>query len=174
MRVALVLGTAREGRQSEKVAFFAKREAEKAGWQVDFIDVRDYRIQASDNSGKIPQAIKWRKTLAKADAMLIVSPEYNHSFPGELKMFLDLLYPEYYHVPVAFCTVSSGQFGGVRALSKLKEYALALGMIPTSYSILFPTVQESFDEKGETKGKAYYGKMKELFEELAWHAQRKR
>ena len=53
-----MLGTAREGRQSEKAAKFMLQEATNAGLESEIIDVRDYRTAATDNSQTLPQAKK--------------------------------------------------------------------------------------------------------------------
>ena len=56
MYIPVVLGTAREGRQSEKVAGFIYRLAQKAGLETEIVDVREYRIPATDNTEALPHA----------------------------------------------------------------------------------------------------------------------
>jgi len=58
MYAPVMLGTAREGRQSEKAAKFMLQEATNAGLESEIIDVRDYRTAATDNSQTLPQAKK--------------------------------------------------------------------------------------------------------------------
>jgi NAD(P)H-dependent FMN reductase len=111
MFIPIILGTARVGRQSEKAAKFMLQEMVKAGVESELIDVRDHRITATDK--KLPESEALAKIIIKADALIVVSPEYNHGYPGELKMMLDMLYDEYFHKPVGFCGVSIGIFGGV-------------------------------------------------------------
>ena len=120
MYIPVILGTAREGRQSEKVATFIYGLAQKAGLETEIVDIREYRIAATDNTGNIPHAQKWREKIIRADGMIIVSPEYNHTYPGELKMFLDMLYKEYARKPVALCGVSNGPWGGTRGVQALR------------------------------------------------------
>ena len=55
---------------------------------------------------------EWRDAIVKADGLVIVTPEYNHGYPGVLKSVLDLLLKEYIHKAVAFVTVSAGPWGG--------------------------------------------------------------
>jgi len=102
MYIPIILGTAREGRQSEKVADFILHETLNSGLESEIIDVRDYRVEATDNTGELPQAKKLLEEISKADGLIIVSPEYNHGYPGELKMMLDMLYEEYSAKPVGF------------------------------------------------------------------------
>ena len=73
MYIPIILGTARKGRQSEKVANFVLAETKKKNLDSEILDVRDYRIEATDNTEEIPQAEKLSKKIKKADAIIIVS-----------------------------------------------------------------------------------------------------
>jgi multimeric flavodoxin WrbA len=61
MNIPIILGTAREGRQSEKAANFMLQKAIEAGFESEIMDSRDYRIMATDGSGKSPQPKSWQK-----------------------------------------------------------------------------------------------------------------
>jgi NAD(P)H-dependent FMN reductase len=155
MYIPVILGTAREGRQSEKVATFIYGLAQKAGLETEIIDIREYRIAATNNTGNIPHAQKWREKIIRADGMIIISPEYNHTYPGELKMFLDMLYKEYARKPVALCGVSNGPWGGTRGVQALRLTCIALGMHPILETVYFPFIQDRFDGEGKIKDTAY-------------------
>src|SRR3989338_3025803 len=114
MFIPVILGTAREGRQSEKVAALVFKEAGRV-FDTELVDVRDFRISATDNTQKSALAKKLSEKAERADGFIIVSPEYNFSYPGELKMMLDMLYQQYEKKQVGFCVVSAGNFGGVHA-----------------------------------------------------------
>jgi NAD(P)H-dependent FMN reductase len=166
MYIPIILGTAREGRQSEKVSSFLLEEIIKNNIESEIIDVRDYRIEATDNTGKSPQAQKLSEKIIKADALIIVSPEYNHGYPGELKMMLDMLYKEYTNKKVGFCGVSIGGLGGARVVEQLRLISIQYGMIPIREAVYFSTVQNLFDENGKIKDESYQGKVKTLINEL--------
>ena len=155
MYIPVILGTAREGRQSEKVANFMLQEVIKNGYESDLIDVRDYRIEATDNTGQSQQAKNFAEKINKSDALIIVSPEYNHGYPGELKMMLDMLFPEYANKPVGICGVSAGGLGGARAVEQLKLIGIGYKMLPIRESLYFSTVQDLFDEDGKIKDESY-------------------
>src|SRR5947209_3765710 len=95
--IPILLGTARDERESEKVARFtyeqfSKREEVK----TEMIDIRKFILSETIPSWVESQALSpWRETIKKADALLIVSPEYNHGYPGELKLLLDSALKEY-------------------------------------------------------------------------------
>jgi NAD(P)H-dependent FMN reductase len=171
MFIPVILGTARKGRQSEKVANFVLEETKKAGFDSTLIDVRDFRIDATDKSQVSPQAKKLIPMIEKADAFIIVSPEYNHGYPGELKMMLDMLYQQYARKPVGFCAVSAGGLGGSRVVEQLRQVVVELHMVSIREALYFPVVQDLFDEGGKLKSPdSYKDRLKSFFDELAWYA----
>jgi NAD(P)H-dependent FMN reductase len=170
MYIPIILGTAREGRQSEKVAKFMHQETIKAGLETEIIDVRDYRIEATDNTEKIPQAKKLAEKIIKADGLIIVSPEYNHGYPGELKMMLDMIYNQYAKKPVGICGVSAGGLGGARMLEQLRLVCVEFRMVPIREAVYFSIVQDLFDNKGVIKDSSYYNRVKKFLDEIIWYA----
>ena len=170
MYIPIILGTAREGRQSEKAARFMMQKALEAGLESEIIDVRDYRLPATDNSKKSPQAKKLAEKVEWMDGLIIVSPEYNHGYPGELKMMVDMLFSEYAHKPVGICAVSSGPWGGVRMTEQLRLVCIALHLLPIGEAVHFPKVQELFDDQGQLLGKSQHGQARRLLEELIMYA----
>ncbi len=172
MYIPIILGTARQGRQTEKAAGYMLGEVSSAGIKTELIDVKEYRTEATDNTQKSEQAKKLAEKIENADAVTIVSPEYNHGYPGELKMMLDLLYQQYFQKPVGFCGVSAGPLGGARAIEQLRQVAIELHMIPIREAIYFPTIQNLFDEKGSIKDKTYSERVKVFLEELTMYAEK--
>ncbi|MFH1393413.1 MAG: NADPH-dependent FMN reductase [Candidatus Micrarchaeota archaeon] len=170
MHIPVILGTARKGRQSLKVAKFIMGEAKKAGLKSEIIDVRDYRIPATDNTEKSDKAKKLARKIQPAEGLIIVTPEYNFSYPGELKMMLDLLYKQYEGKPVGICSVSGGAFGGARAAQELKLLCVTFCMHPICQTLYFPDVQEQFDGKGKVKDEKYYKRAKRFLDCLSGHA----
>jgi len=171
MNIPVILGTARAGRQSEKVANFILEEVKKAGFETEIIDVRDFRTDATDNTQASPQAKKLSSKIEKSDALIVVSSEYNHGYPGELKMMLDLLYGQYAGKPVGFCGVSAGGLGGARVVEQLRQVVIELHMLPIREAVYFPVVQNLFDEKGTMKDPgAYKDRIKSFLNELTKYA----
>jgi NAD(P)H-dependent FMN reductase len=170
MYIPVLLGTAREGRESEKAAKFMLEEVKNSDIETELIDVRDYRIEATNNTQEIPLAKKLEEKISKADGFIIVSPEYNHGYPGELKMMLDMLYEQYARKPVGFCGVSAGGLGGARVVEQLRLISIELHMVPIREAIYFPTIQNLFDEKGNIKDQSYHKRVKVFLDELLWYA----
>jgi NAD(P)H-dependent FMN reductase len=171
MFIPVILGTARVGRQSEKVAKLMLDETKKAGFDSELIDVRDFRTEATDKLQVSPQAKKLIPAIEKSDGFIIVSPEYNHGYPGELKMMLDMLYQQYAKKPVGFCGVSGAGLGGARVVEQLRQIVAELHMVSIREALYFPFVQDLFDEAGKLKSPdAYKDRLKNFFVELAWYA----
>lgn len=167
MYVPVILGTGREGRQSEKVARFILSEAKSAGFESEILDVREYSLKATDNTGKTAAAKMLAEKVKKAAALIIVSPEYNHGYPGELKLMLDLCYPEYAGKPLGICGVSAGPLGGARMVEQLRLVAVELRMPLMREALYFSSVQDQFDDSGAIKDKeAWERRTKKFFEEL--------
>ncbi len=166
------MGTAREGRDSEKVAQFVLQEVKKRS-EIEpvFVDIKDYisgkTSRLSDEQSEKNK--KWHDIAEKADGFLFVIPEYNHSFPGEFKMFIDTLFKEYAKKPAAICGVSNGAFGGTRMIDAVRPVLSYLGMIPVSPTVQFMKVNELFDTKGAILDEAYGKKVSAMLDELIWY-----
>lgn len=168
MYIPVILGTAREGRQSEKVARFALKEIVNFGLKTELIDARDF--QTGVTGKEPPNKTELSRKISRADGFLIVTPEYNHGYPGELKIMLDLLYEEYARKPVAFCGVSSGTTGGARAVEQLRLVAIEFHMTPIQEAVYFRNVKNLFDARENLLDPSFGIQLKSLLEELTWYA----
>ena len=167
MFIPVILGTAREGRESEKVARYLLAEVKAAGIETEMLDVRDYRIVATDKTGEPAQAKALSPKIERADGIIIVTPEYNHGYPGELKMMLDLLYTQWQKKPVGFAGVSSGGLGGARVVEQMREVIAELHMVDVREALYFSNVQDLFDGKGAIKDASLYrDRVKNFLDEL--------
>jgi len=172
MYIPIILGTGRKDRQSEKAANFMLQEAKKLeGVTTELIDVRDFPMQTTDNSETSDQSKKFAEIMKRADGFIIVTPEYNHGYPGELKMALDMAYTEYNRKPVGICGVSMGGMGGVRAVEQLRLVAIEFQMVPIRSTIYFSKIGQLFDENGDITDSSYTDRLQPFFEELLWYAQ---
>lgn len=169
--IPVILGTAREGRRSEKAARFVFEEIKKRPEiESELIDVRDFRLPATDNTEESEIAKALGEKISRADGYVIVSPEYNHGYPGELKMMLDMLYTQYARKPVAICGVGSGGMGGVRAVEQLRLVAIEFHMLPIQPAVYFSNVKTLFDEQGNITDPSYTERVKKLLDEVIWYA----
>lgn len=168
--IPILEGTTRIKRHSIHVAnlvFDVSKEYEEL--ETILVDPLDFNFpnDGNDPEGKDP---KYTELTMKADGFFIVTPEYNHSIPGSLKRMLDSELKNYIHKPVAFAGVSSGMFGGARAIEALVTTVREMGMVSTFTDVHFPKVQEIFDEQGTLQDEAYIKRIKRTFDELLWMA----
>lgn len=146
--LAVLVGTTREKRESIKAARYVADYARRyEAVDVVFVDPQDFNFphDGNDPESKDP---RYTDIIARADAFCIVTPEYNHSFPGSLKRMLDSEYDLYRHKPVALAGVSNGPWGGVRVCEALLPVCHRLGLLNIQPELYFPEVQHIFDEQG--------------------------
>jgi NAD(P)H-dependent FMN reductase len=171
--LAVLAGTTRAQRRSIMVAhYIADFAAKLPNVEVIFVDPKDLTFpgDGNDPEGKDP---RYTEITAKADAFFVVTPEYNHSFPGSLKRMLDSELANYNHKPVAFAGVSDGNWGGTRAIESLVPAVRETGLVVVSWDVYFPKVQDKFDENGHLKPEfaaRYTKSLDKLFTELLWMA----
>src|SRR5260370_8337845 len=91
----------------------------------------------------------WRDAIVNADGLVIVSPEYNHGYPGPLKAVLDLLLKEYIHKAVAFVGVSAGPWGGTRMIEAMVTLVRELRLAVTFSDPNFPKCQKPFSAQAK-------------------------
>ena len=89
----------------------------------------------------------WSKTIEQSDAFIIVTPEYNFSFPATIKNALDYLHSEWQYKPVAFVSYG-GVAAGTRAVQMLKQVVTTLKMMPMFESINIPSFTKFIDDQG--------------------------
>jgi len=172
--IPILLATGRNERESERVAKYTLEMAQENGFESEIVDVRDHIQDKTIPNWQDPiPSQKWAQIMTRADGLIIVVPEYNHSFPGEFKIVFDQLFDEYKKKPVSICAVSSGGFGGTRVIEQIWNVTLAAGMVPTSYAVHFSKVKELFDKNGEIKDEKkqeYDKRMEKMLQETEWFA----
>lgn len=165
--IPIILGTGREANNSEKIANFVFEEVNKYGFESQIIKPRDWLNKPWTGGMDNEKRKNLSEILMKANGLIIVSPEYNHSFPGELKLLLDEFYKEYKNKPAGICGVSSGNFGGVRMIEGLKLVLNSLNMIVLKNSVNFSNI-ENFENNKER----YKSFLNSLFEELKFYLEK--
>ena len=165
----VIIGTPRQGRLTEPAAKFVFGEASKRDdIKTELIDIRKIPIR-TDDAGEALKDSQFCATVERADGLIIVAPEYNHSFPGLLKHVLDTNLKEYIHKAVGICGVSAGAFGGTRMIQSLVPVLRELGLVTIFWDGNFSGAQQLFDEAGNMKDRAAHEKrMDKFIRELIW------
>ncbi len=144
MRIGLILGTTRHGRQTEKVFVATKRILEKqADLEIIAIDLADLNLPIFTGEDNEHPGVKVLLDAYKScDGFFIVTPEYNHGIPGVLKMALDFAQEkEVLMKPLAIVSTSSGPYGGVRCVKQLEASWLGLGGVCANLFLATPHVE---------------------------------
>jgi NAD(P)H-dependent FMN reductase len=170
--IPIILGTPRKNRESENVARWVfKKMQERDDIDAQFFDVCDFDLPHAHYGTEIGHLFpEWRDAIIKADGLVIVTPEYNHGYPGTLKTVLDLLLKEYIHKAVAFVGVSAGPWGGTRVIEACVPMVRELGLAVTFTDLNFPSVKSKFDENGKLLDEAYEKRVHGFLDELIWMA----
>ncbi len=169
--IPVILGTSRQGRASEHAARFMLGELQKReGVETVLVDVRELNFPINDEDGGIKDAA-FSQLCERADAYVIVAPEYNHGYPGSLKHALDTNLKEYIHKAVGLCGVSAGPFGGARVVEQLVQVVRELGMAVTFFDVNFSNVGKVFDATtGALQDDSYRRRADKFLKELLWMA----
>jgi NAD(P)H-dependent FMN reductase len=166
--IPVILGTSRQGRESEHVAQFVFDQTKKrAGVETELIDVRTLPMKL-DDAGEQMKDPKFSAAVDRCDAIIIVTPEYNHSFPGLLKHALDMNLKEYIHKAVGICGVSAGPIGGARVIESLLPVLRELGLVTIFEDVNFGTVGKLFDQDGKLLDENFVRRVDKFLGELIW------
>lgn len=155
LRVAVIIGSTRQGRTGPTVAaWFAREAAGRDDLTVELLDP-----VADDPLGP---------RLAAADAFVIVTPEYNHSFPAPLKTVIDAHGTEWAAKPVAFVSYG-GISGGLRAVEHLRGVFAELHTVTIRDTVSFHNVWDCFQADGKpTEPTACGAAARTLLDRLSW------
>lgn len=170
LNIPVLLGTNRKLRNSAFVARWLVGEMERRPEiRTRLFDVAEFDLPHDDyGQGLKDRFPEWRDAIVQADGLVIVTPEYNHGYPGSLKAVLDLLLREYVHKSVAFVGVSAGPWGGTRVIEAMVPMCRELGLAVTFTDLNFPFVQKTFDAEGKLLDHAFEKRVTDFLDELVW------
>jgi NAD(P)H-dependent FMN reductase len=186
MKLAIVIGSTREGRKTPNQAQWVFNTAKQTdGVAAEVIDLRDYElpffneaISPRYNPDRVVEGeVKtWLNKIGDFDAYIFVTPEYNHSITGALKNALDYITWELQRKPAA--VVSHGSAGGARAATDLKEILSESrsAVIPVLPQLAMVSMSEHIDDKGvlaeEIKANPWgpQSALEALIREIKWYS----
>ena len=170
LAIPVILGTTRKGRMSLHAAQFILGQLKKReGVTTDLIDIAELNLPV-DDAGEAVKDARFSAAMERADAIVIVTPEYNHSFPGLLKHVLDSCLKEYIHKAAGVVGVSAGVFGGARVIEHFQPVLRELGLVSIFWDVHFGVVEKVFDQKGQLLDQAYIRRTEKFLSELIWMA----
>lgn len=158
-QLKIIIGSTRPGRKGDAIANWFKTIAEQhPEFEVEVLDLKEISLPFLDEE-EHPRLQKytkehtknWSKTIDSADAFVVVTPEYNYSYPATLKNALDYLVHEWAEKPMAFVSYG-GLSGGTRAVQELKSTVTTLSMMPLSQAVSIPFFGKHINENGIFEG----------------------
>ncbi|WP_018349193.1 NADPH-dependent FMN reductase [Longispora albida] len=173
LRLAVIIASTRAGRRGPMVtSWFAGQAGEYGGFDIDVIDLAEHPLplDLTDDLDEGPAAVLAEVSgrLDKADAFVIVTPEYNHSFTAPLKNVIDWHKGEWKAKPIGFVAYG-GTSGGLRAVEQLRLVFAELHAVTVRTSVAFPQVWEQFDSQGQPVDPAMFADhAKNMLSQLTW------
>lgn len=170
--IGVILGSIREGRVNDRVAFWVIGQLERHGFATRLIDPADPDLLPVQ-MGDAAAIDRLRLRMAELDGFVIVTPEYNHAEPGHLKTLIDSVTAEWFARPVGLISYG-GLSGGLRAIEALRIILSELHTVALRDTVSFNSPWRRFDTEGRitdpTEAEAAEAAMAVFAHRLAWWA----
>jgi NAD(P)H-dependent FMN reductase len=169
LRIAILIGSTREGRFGPTAARWIEHRARaRADLDVDVIDLADVDLPATypNDPGHLAPMLA---RLRRADGFIVVTPEYNHSFPASLKQAIDVAHSEWRAKPVSFVSYGASS-GGLRAVEQLRLVFAELQAVGLRDTVSFHCYWEALDDEGELDDRGD-APAEILLDQLTWWAE---
>ncbi|MFE7760687.1 NADPH-dependent FMN reductase [Streptomyces sp. NPDC057438] len=174
VRVTLLIGSNRTGRFGPVIAeWLLGRVRQHDGFEVEVVDVADADLPTTfaTTPESTARLAGITPKLAAADAFIVLTPEYNHSYPAALKNLIDWHFHEWRAKPVALVSYG-GVSGGLRAAEHLRQVFAELHAVTVRDTVSFHQAHAAFDETGHLKApSAPNSAARVMLDQLAWWAQ---
>ncbi|KAF2779969.1 NAD(P)H-dependent oxidoreductase [Streptomyces sp. OM5714] len=178
-KLVVIVGSVREGRFGPVVGSWVAEQARRhGGFEVEVVDLADIDIPlslpaespkyAGDSYPRPAGMAALTAALESADAFVVVTPEYNHSYPASLKAAIDWHFTQWTAKPVAFVSYG-GAAGGRHAVLHLENVLTELHAVTIRDGLAFPNYFTAWQD-GQPLDDAAPGYAKTLLEQLAWWA----
>ena len=182
MKLQVIVASTRPTRAADKVVpWVTGRASLHEAFDTEVLDLRDWPLPMfGEHMGSIgnpadptysdERVRAWNRKIAEADAYLLVTPEYNHSIPGELKNAIDSVFFSFAfrNKPMAMVGYSGGVGGGIRAIEHLVQVAVEVEAAPLRSTVVLPFVDKQFDTDGQPTDPTTEVSMQILLDDLAW------
>lgn len=172
-RIMIIVGSVRPGRIGLPIAQWVRDRVEAAGHEVDFADLAEIGLPFLDEPAhpakrqyEKPHTIAWSERVDAAEAYILVTPEYNHSYSPALKNALDFLFHEWSRKPVAFVSYG-GVSGGLRGVTALEPVLIALGMQRTTADVVIPSARGQLEDGALVHDESRERALQAVVDELA-------
>ncbi|WP_333737466.1 NADPH-dependent FMN reductase [Streptomyces sp. IBSBF 2806] len=178
LRTAVIIGSTRDGRFGPVVAdWIAGHIAQREDMAADLVDLVETPLPTvfpafgqAPSDEVVAQLGAVSPRLARADAFVIVTPEYNHSFPASLKNAVDWHNEQWHAKPVGFVSYG-GLSGGLRAVEQLRVVLAELHAVTIRNTVSFHNYGEVFGADGRPTDPGCDVAAKAMLDQLTWWGQ---
>lgn len=172
VRLALLMGSDREGRFCDTVTRWAVRQINgREEFALDLLDPLELSLPHRIERTPSAPVQAFRERIRRADAFVVVTPEYNHGYPAALKAMIDHADEEWYAKPVGIVSYG-GISEGLRAVEQLRLVFAELHAVTIRDTVSFHFARRQFDAAGEpVEPEAVEAAMTTLLDRLLWWAQ---
>jgi NAD(P)H-dependent FMN reductase len=181
-KLQVIVGSTRPTRAADRVVPWVMERAQAhSEFEVELLDLREWPLpffqehsgtigDISDPSYSDPIVRHWNRKIAEGDAYLIVTAEYNHSVPGQLKNAIDSVFVSFgfRNKPIGFVGYSGAIAAGTRAVEHLALIFIEAEAVPLRNSVLIPFVANAFNENGKPDNPATDVALGITLDDLAW------
>lgn len=175
--ILIIAGTNRPGSNALRVAHLIEAHYRPTGAPHEVLSLRDLPPEMFDPNAyahKPPGVVELQRRVLDARGLHIVTPEYNGSFPGVLKYFIDMLkFPESFeHKPVAFTGEAAGLWGGLRPVEQLAQIFSYRNAHLFPDRVFIPGINQKLDADGNMTDPAINDRLAKQAAGFAVFAQR--
>ncbi len=179
LRIGIILASVRQGRRGEKFSNWIQALlAERPDVEVRLLDLRDYPLGGyayEKNPAGIEQtyedetARRWSETIHGLDAFVVVTPEYNRGYPGQLKNAFDHVFLGWQYKPIGFVSYG-GSASGARAVEQLLGVVVEARMVPVRTGVNIRLIGLQLDDQQRPADAFYARRAAGMIDELLWWA----
>ena len=179
MNIAIIVGTTRNGRMTPRLAkWVAAAASRRPDADFEVLDLKDYDMPLLEEAPWLKDrqvsegTQRWLDGLEKADGIIVVTAEYNHTIPAVLKNAFDQTHGQLMRKPVAI--VSHGVNSGVRANEHIRQMVNSnMGAFAISSTVTyFGNIAHDLDESGVATGdhELNDSKLEKLLDDIIWYS----
>ncbi|MGH7175914.1 MAG: NADPH-dependent FMN reductase [Tepidisphaeraceae bacterium] len=152
--ILVISGTNRPGANALKVAKIVEAHHRRAGTPVELLGLAELTPEVFDPiayATKPPKMQELQQRVLDSRGLHVITPEYNGSFPGVLKYFIDMLkFPESFeNKPVAFVGEAAGMWGGLRSVEQLQAIFAYRNAHLFHQRVFMPNIKNALDADGK-------------------------
>lgn len=152
--ITIVSGTNREGSNTLKLSRYYQRQLKAKGFEAELLSLCDlpHDLIFTDLYGKRSEDFKIiQDKVSASNKFIFVIPEYNGSFPGVLKTFVDACtFPDsFFGKKAALVGLSSGKYGNIRGVDHFTGICHYINLHVLPLRIHIPAIRNEFDEHGD-------------------------